>query len=72
MKVPISTRIDKRLKKRLDDLSKRSRVPQTSLVEEALELFFSVHTGNPVTPQFREMVDRYIEKNRKALKDLAK
>jgi len=72
MKVSISTRIDAKLKKKLDALSKRSRVPQTALVEEALELLFSVRTSSPITPEFREMVDRYIEKNRKALEELSR
>lgn len=42
-RVPYATKIDKELRDKLVKLSERTRIPQSKLVDEALEDLFSKH-----------------------------
>ena len=72
MKVPFSTKLDRRTVQRLKKLSRKTNVPQARLVEDALGLLFKVRDGNSVDAGFRKLVEETIAEDLEALKILAK
>ena len=45
-RVRFSTSLDKDLAKRLDDLSTKTRIPKSKLVDEAIEMLLAKHENN--------------------------
>ena len=71
MKINFSTKLGTREARALKRLSEQSRIPQSKLLEEAIHLLEAQFANDVVTPEFRRMVDRSIQRNRPLLKRLA-
>ena len=71
MQIKYSTKIGVKEVKLLKRLSEQSRIPQSKLLEEAIHLLEAQHASDVVTPEFRRLVDRSIQKNLPLLKRLA-
>lgn len=71
MLVKYSTKIDQKAVRGLRRLAERTRVPQARLLTEAIRLLESQYANDVVTPEFREKVDRSIQRNLPLLKRLA-
>lgn len=71
MKINFSTKLGAREARALKRLSEQSRIPQSKLLEEAIHLLEAQFANDVVTPEFRRMVDRSIQKHLPLLKRLA-
>ncbi len=71
MKLNFSTKMEAKKVRTLKRLSEQSRIPQSKLLEEAIDLLEAQFATDVVTPEFRRMVDRSIQKNLPLLKRLA-
>ena len=71
MKLNFSTKLEAKNVRALKRLSEQSRVPQSKLLEEAIDLLEAQFSTDVITPEFRRRVDRSIQKNLPLLKRLA-
>lgn len=71
MKLNFSTKMGAKEVRTLKRLSEQSRIPQSKLLEEAIRLLEAQFVSDVITPEFRRMVDRSIQKNLPLLKKLA-
>lgn len=71
MQVKYSTTADEKTVRAIKRLSEKTRIPQSKLFEEAVRLLEAQHASDIVTPEFRRLVDRSIQKNLPLLKHLA-
>ena len=71
MKLNFSTKLEAKKVKTLKRLSEQSRIPQSKLLEEAIDLLEAQFAADVITPEFRRIVDRSIQKNLPLLKRLA-
>ncbi len=71
MQVKYSTKLDQREVRVLRRLSEQTRIPQSKLLKEAVHLLEAQFANDVVTPEFRRMVDRSIQRNLPLLKRLA-
>lgn len=71
MQIKYSTTADEKIVRKLKRLSEKSRIPQSKLFEEAVLLLEAQHASDVVSPEFRRVVDRSIQKNLPLLKRLA-
>ena len=71
MKLNFSTKLGAKEVRTLKRLSEQSRIPQSKLLEEAIHLLEAQFANDVITPEFRRMVDRSIQRNLPLLKRLA-
>lgn len=71
MQVKYSTTLNEKVVRTLRRLADRSHIPQSKLLEEAVHLLEAQRASDVVTPEFRRLVDRSIQKNLPLLKRLA-
>ncbi len=71
MQIKYSTKLGQKEVRVLKRLSEQSRIPQSKLLEEAIHLLETQFEHDIVTPEFRRIVDRSIQKNLPLLKRLA-
>lgn len=71
MHIKYSTKLDKKIVQILKHLAKRTRIPQSKLLEEAVQLLEAQYANDVVTPDFRRRVDGSIVRHRPLLKRLA-
>ncbi len=71
MQIKYSTKMDRKAVETLRRLSGQSRIPQSKLLEEAVHLLEAQFSHDVVTPEFRRMTDRSIQRNLPLLKRLA-
>lgn len=72
MQIKYSTKLSQKEIQTLRRLATRTRIPQSKLLEEAIQLLEAQYTNDVVTPEFRRQVDASITRNRPLLKRLAK
>lgn len=71
MKHAFNTKIDERKFRALQKLSAISKVPQSRLVEEALDLLFTTRQADVVDAKFLSLVRKVVAADLPALKILA-
>ena len=71
MKLNFSTKLGAKEVRTLKRLSEQSRVPQSKLLEDAIHLLEAQFSTDVLTPEFRRLVDRSIQRNLPLLKRLA-
>lgn len=71
MHIKYSTKLDKKIVQILKHLAERTRIPQSRLLEEAVQLLEAQYANDVVTPDFRRRVDASIARHRPLLKRLA-
>ena len=71
MQVKYSTKMDQKRVRTLRRLSERSRIPQSKLLEEAVDLLEAQFSNDLITPEFRRLVDQTIKEDLPALRRLA-
>ena len=71
MQIKYSTKLGEKEVRALRRISERSRIPQSKLLEEAIHLLEAQFTNDVVTPEFRRLVDRSVQRNLPLLKRLA-
>ena len=71
MKLNFSTKLGAKEVRALKRLSEQSRIPQSKLLEEAIHLLEAQFATDVITPEFRRMVDRSVQRNLPLLKRLA-
>lgn len=71
MAVKFSTNLGEKEARALRRLSEQTRIPQSKLLEEAIHLLEAQFSTDVITPNFRRMVDRSIQRNLPLLKRLA-
>lgn len=71
MQVKFSTKLNQKEVRDLKQLSQRTRIPQSKLLEEAIHLLKAQFANDVVTPEFRRMGERIMQKHRVALQRLA-
>ncbi len=72
MQIKYSTKLSQKEIQTLRRLATQTRIPQSKLLEEAIQLLEAQYTNDVVTPAFRRRVDASIARNRPLLKRLAK
>lgn len=71
MKLNFSTKLEAKKVRTLKRLSEQSRIPQSRLLENAIDLLEAQFATDVITPEFRRVVDRSIQRNLPLLKKLA-
>lgn len=71
MKLNFSTKLEAKKVRTLKRLSEQSRIPQSKLLEDAIDLLEAQFSTDVISPEFRRMVDRSVQKNLPLLKRLA-
>lgn len=71
MHIKYSTKLNKKIVQILKRLAERTRIPQSKLLEEAVQLLEAQYANDVVTPDFRRRVDASIARHRPLLKRLA-
>ena len=71
MDTKYSTTLGQKEVQALRRLSEQTRIPQSKLLREAIHLLEAQFANDVVTPEFRRMVDRSIQRNLPLLKRLA-
>ncbi|MBI3333566.1 MAG: ribbon-helix-helix domain-containing protein [Candidatus Omnitrophica bacterium] len=71
MLIKYSTKLGQKEVRVLRRLSEQTRIPQSRLLEEAIQLLEAQFANDVVTPEFRRMADRSIQRNLPLLKRLA-
>ena len=72
MRVKYSTKLEAKEVQVLRRLSEQTRIPQSKLLKEAIDLLQAQHAHDLVTPEFRRIVDQTIKEDLPALKRLAR
>ena len=71
MTVKYSTQLHEKEVRILRRLSERTRIPQSKLLEEAIDLLAAQFANDVITPEFRRIVDKTIQEDLPALRRLA-
>ncbi len=71
MKLNFSTKLEAKKVRTLKRLSEQSRIPQSKLLEEAIDLLEAQFATDVITPEFRRVVDQAIKEDLPALRRLA-
>lgn len=71
MMIKYSTQLHEKEVRTLRRLSEQTRIPQSKLLEEAIDLLAAQFANDVITPEFRRLVDRSIQRNLPLLKRLA-
>ena len=71
MHIKYSTKLNQKIVQILKRLAERTRIPQSKLLEEAVQLLEAQYANDVVTPDFRRRVDASIARHRPLLKRLA-
>ena len=71
MTVKYSTQLHEKEVRILRRLSEQTRIPQSKLLEEAIDLLAAQFANDVITPEFRRTVDQSIQRNLPLLKRLA-
>ncbi len=71
MKLNFSTKLEAKRVRTLKRLSEQSRIPQSKLLEDAIALLEAQFSIDVITPEFRRLVDKSIQRNLPLLKRLA-
>ena len=71
MQIKYSTKLGDKEVRILRHLSEQSRIPQSKLLEDAIHLLEAQFANDVVTPEFRRLVDKSIQRNLPLLKRLA-
>lgn len=71
MQIKYSTKLGQKEVQDLRQLSEHTRIPQSKLLEEAIHLLKAQFANDVVTPEFRRMGERIMQKHRVALQRLA-
>lgn len=69
--VKYSTQLHEKGVRTLRRLSEQTRIPQSKLLEEAIELLAAQFANDVITPEFRRIVDKTIQEDLPALRRLA-
>ena len=67
-----TTKLDERVLKALKAVSERTRIPQSELVREGVELALRRHVEDVVSPRLREDIEDLLKEDRSLLQRLAK
>ncbi len=67
-----STQLPAKRIQTLKRLSQQTRIPQSALLDEAIQLLEAQYANDIVTPEFRRIVDQVIKEDLPALRRLAK
>lgn len=67
-----TTKLDEKVLKALKAVSERTRIPQSELVREGVELALRRHAEDVVSAQLREDIENLLKEDRKLLQRLAK
>ena len=68
----ISLKLEERQLKLLDQLSRATQIPKSSLVRKGIELILLQTKEDVLSPEFRREVDALLSQDRELLKRLAK
>lgn len=71
MKLNFSTKLEAKRVRTLKRLSEQSRIPQSKLLEDAIDLLEAQFATDVITPEFRRVVDQTIKEDLPALRRLA-
>jgi len=71
MMVKYSTQLHEKEARTLRRLSEQTRIPQSKLLEEAIDLLAAQFANDVITPEFRRIVDKTIQEDLPALRRLA-
>ena len=71
MMIKYSTQLREKEVRILRRLSEQTRIPQSKLLEEAIDLLAAQFANDVITPEFRRTVDQSIQRNLPLLKRLA-
>ena len=71
MMIKYSTQLRDKEVRILRRLSEQTRIPQSKLLEEAIDLLAAQFANDVITPEFRRTVDQSIQRNLPLLKRLA-
>ena len=70
--IPLSSKLPDGQLKALKSLSERTRIPQSELIREAIDLVLLRYREDVVTPEIRKGIDYLLHKDAKLLQRLAK
>ena len=70
--IALSAKLPKEQVKALKSLSERTRIPQSELIREGIDLVLERHKEDVVTPELRRQIDKLLSKDAHLLKRLAK
>ena len=71
MKLNFSTKLEAKKVRTLKRLSEQSRIPQSKLLEDAIDLLETQFATDVITPEFRRAVDQTVKEDLPALRRLA-
>ena len=71
MKLNFSTKLEAKKVRTLKRLSEQSRIPQSKLLEEAIDLLETQFATDIITSEFRRAVDQTVKEDLPALRRLA-
>lgn len=71
MKLNFSTKLEAKRVRTLKRLSEQSRIPQSKLLEDAIDLLEAQFATDVITPGFLQVVDQTIKEDLPALRRLA-
>ncbi len=71
MMIKYSTQLHDKGVRILRRLSEQTRIPQSKLLEEAIDLLAAQFANDVITPEFRRIVDKTIQEDLPALRRLA-
>ena len=69
---PLSTKLPDQQVKALKSLSAKTRIPQSELIREAIDLVLLRYREDVITPEIRKAIDYLLHKDAKLLDRLAK
>ena len=69
---PYTTKLDERMLKALRAVSERTRIPQSELVREGVELALRRHAEDVVSPQLRQDIEDLLKEDKGLLQRLSK
>lgn len=67
-----TTKVDERTLKALKAVAARTRIPQSELVREGIELALRRHAEDVVSPELREEIESLLQEDRVLLQRLSK
>ena len=72
MQIKYSTKLSRKEIQTIKRIAAQTRIPQSKLLEEAIQLLEAQYANDIITPEFRRRVDSSVARNQKLLKRLAK
>ena len=70
--IALSAKLPREQMRALKSLSERTRIPQSELLREGIDLVLERHKEDVVTPELRRQIDKLLSEDAHLLKRLAK